>query len=491
MKTFAFRCFLLLALWLSGPTAVWADEAAELWRQLMHADRCRQEGNADSAMVLLVALLPQVTGNGSHLLLAMNHALIATVHLEKGDKESALQAYSQVAAIAEANHHLQLARQPKYSYLYETMISTYGQLALLSDELGRKQQSLAYALKGMEWLGQCDNPGAYFVATSVFTEVMLKYGDSTLVSRLTNTGRTNGPAEAPVPQAKDTDSTATEIADRGTARDTAHQIALPETGSAESGTTIRGDAMNDSRAYAVLLLAVIAIVFTCYVLWQKRQRRKSEDEARRQAQRSYLDGQERERSRLAKELHDGVSNQLLAIEMRLRDEGSLSPNTIRMLSASREQVRRVSHGLLPPEFEHSTLDDVLASYAAEMNGVNGCSVSYSSEPADAHWHIVEPPVALEVYRIVQEAVSNAMNHGQATVVSIGLHLEGATDLTVIVSDNGAAIDTTATDGSTTSGGIGQRSMQQRAAALGAIFDYRHYPFGGVAKLCFRLPKNAK
>lgn len=485
MKTVTYRIILLLAFGLLATGSMADEVTAALWRQLQHANLCRQQGKADSALIQAKALLPQVMSHNDHELQAMNYALMATAYSDMGDKQSAMESYARVATIAETNHFIELARQPKHSYLYETMIATYGALALVCDGLGYQEQSLAYTRKGMEWLGQCGNPKDYYIVTTIFTEMMLKYGDFPVTSQSADSADTAAAAppvdalEQPVmAEAAETDTlTGTSTADT-TRQHTSKQKELTSLHIEDVPTS------HERVSLIGILLVVVIIVLTCYVLWQKRIHRKKEYEAEEQMEKSYLEGQEQERSRLAKELHDGVSNQLLAIEMRLRDEGELSPKTIKMISESREQVRRVSHGLLPPEFEHTTLDSVLRSYADEMDGVNSCSVSFSSSPADTDWHIIPSTEALEVYRIVQEAVGNAMKHGGATVLSIGLHLEKDSSITVIVSDNGTPADNSPN-------GIGLRSMQQRAVALGSTLEYSHYPFGGVTRICFRPSGIAK
>lgn len=223
----------------------------------------------------------------------------------------------------------------------------------------------------------------------------------------------------------------------------------------------------------VSVLYALPLACTFISIWWLHIRR----EAGHKLEEVYREGQEQERSRLARELHDGVSNQLLALEMKLRDETSLPPQTIEMLSESREQVRRVSHELLPPEFEHTTLDDVLDNYAALMDGTGGCAVSYISTPVDADWCTLPQKTALEVYRIVQEAVGNAIKHSHATTVSIGMHQGNNGILTVIVSNDGHG----ETDAEW-SVGIGHRSMHQRAAAICGTVTYQKVPFGYLVKL---------
>lgn len=197
----------------------------------------------------------------------------------------------------------------------------------------------------------------------------------------------------------------------------------------------------------------------------------------------YAEGQEYERNRLARELHDGVSNQLLAVEMKLSTDG-LTPDTMQLLDESREQVRRVSHELVQPEFSRSTLSEVLAAYVAEMNGVSHCNISFSVSPRQADWSKVPAATALEIYRIVQELIANALKHSSADVISVGLHQDGERTIMVLVSDNGEDKSEMPAGPE----GIGLRNMKQRAESLGGTLELMRHQYGRVAKLVVCLPE---
>ncbi len=210
------------------------------------------------------------------------------------------------------------------------------------------------------------------------------------------------------------------------------------------------------------LIMGVALAFLLYAIVQLRIRRRQQRKIERLEESSeirYLEGREEERNRLAREIHDGVSNQLLAVQMKLEAEG-LTPQTIQMLSESREQVRRVSHGLMPPAFENTSLDDVLRSYLAELNGAQGCEITYRSEPSDADWYAIGPDKALGIYRIVQEVVGNVLKHADATVMAVVMQRTDEV-LTVTIADNG-----TKALQQERKNGIGLRTIRERADAIG-------------------------
>lgn len=219
-------------------------------------------------------------------------------------------------------------------------------------------------------------------------------------------------------------------------------------------------------AAAGLLLAGI-VVFVLYASRQRRRRLQKDMEFAalradtvRQLTEQYVEGLENERRRMSAELHDGVCNDLLAIGMNIRK--GISPEaTARMVEGCRESVRRISHELMPPEFAYASLDEVLRFFVAKQAEASGAlTLRYRSELSEgAAWSDIPDNVALEVYRIVQEAVGNALRHSGASEITVSLTLDHR-ELSAIVSDNGRFI-------SSGKKGIGLDSMRRRARSIGA------------------------
>ena len=214
------------------------------------------------------------------------------------------------------------------------------------------------------------------------------------------------------------------------------------------------------------LLAFVMLGMLGIYLFRQHRLKRRITQLQEDSESRYLEGKEEERNRLAKEMHDGVSNQLLAIEMKLQSDG-LTPQTMQMLTESREQVRRVSHELMPPDFDHATLDEIIRNYVEELNGANGCQLSYRSEPVDADWNKIPKAQALGIYRIVQEALGNSLKHSGATLIAVVLQL--AENIVVTVVSNG---QWTMDNGQRR--GIGLRTMQQRAESIGGKIIVREH-----------------
>lgn len=210
---------------------------------------------------------------------------------------------------------------------------------------------------------------------------------------------------------------------------------------------------------AGLLLAAVTI----FIVYAGRQRRRR--------MQKYVEGLENERRRMSRELHDGVCNDLLAIRMNL---GADAGQTARMLDTCRESVRRISHELMPPEFAYANLDEATRFFIAKQAEANAGRIAFTYESAadGAAWADVPDSVALEVYRIVQEATGNAVRHSGATAIGVSLRLS-ATLLSAEIADNG-------TFKSSARKGLGLESMRRRAGSVGGRIETRTTENGGTA-----------
>lgn len=231
-----------------------------------------------------------------------------------------------------------------------------------------------------------------------------------------------------------------------------------------------------TRMYlAVTALVVLACAVLIYTYVQRQRRKAREREAEfarlkadtdRRLTRRYIDGLESERSRLAKELHDGVCNDLYTVELYLggTDNGAHDDGTGRaeklkgMINECREQARRISHELMPPEFNYADIRLVLEDYLMRTAEASGIDISFDATPDGADWSRLADTTALELYRITQEAVNNAVKHSGATAIEVTLDESDGT-LTLAITDNG-------TYAGAQGAGIGRRTMRQRAEAAG-------------------------
>lgn len=180
--------------------------------------------------------------------------------------------------------------------------------------------------------------------------------------------------------------------------------------------------------------------------------------------RKYIDGLESERHRMATELHDDVCNNLLALELDVRSlpkiEGGAGSEQLRQLESIRQRLRSMSHELMPPAFQYATIDEMLSDYVHHLPLSAGMQAEYSSTE-EVNWQVIPQEVGFEIYRIVQEAVSNTLKYAHASCLQVRLSLKEK-ELSVQVADNGKGFEV-----NKKTNGIGLRTIRQRADAIGA------------------------
>lgn len=179
-----------------------------------------------------------------------------------------------------------------------------------------------------------------------------------------------------------------------------------------------------------------------------------------QLSRKYIDGMEGERARLARELHDGVCNELLGLEMELKSGLNCEADRhglLDKLARSRNNIRSISHELMPPVFADATLDEIIADYAEHLNLPPSMHLSFDAGTAD--WRRVPHDVAYELYRILQESMNNILKYSSATQISVSLLMEGA-QVRLEVFNNGKMKHPDS------SRGIGTHTMEDRVRCIG-------------------------
>ena len=195
-------------------------------------------------------------------------------------------------------------------------------------------------------------------------------------------------------------------------------------------------------------------------------------EAQQRKVQYYLEGLEVERKRLAKELHDNVSNELLAIKMKITDGTSSCEEIMDTLQTLQAEVRGISHDLMPPIFKYASLSEILQDYVYQHNQPGQTELELLLEPED-NFDNLSQKVSLEIYRIVQEAVGNSLKHAQATLVKIILVRED-NKVKLTVSDNGRGFEQ-----QTGKTGIGLTIIKERVENLRGTLTLNSAPEKGT------------
>ncbi len=206
--------------------------------------------------------------------------------------------------------------------------------------------------------------------------------------------------------------------------------------------------------WMLVLLVVLLAAVVVFVLYRRRlMRQKQELELRR----SYIEGLESERLRLAKELHDGVCNDLQGIQM-LMAAGS---NTCAdRLTAVTQSVRQISHELMPPSFDKCDILTIITDYV-ENYPLPHCETTLTYSAGEV-LHRLDKLKAFELYRILQELLGNVARHSSARQLKVVIG-EKAGRLKLTVENDGVDNHTSENHG------IGIRTTAERVRSLkGAI-----------------------
>lgn len=207
----------------------------------------------------------------------------------------------------------------------------------------------------------------------------------------------------------------------------------------------------------ILWLAVAVAVLAAAVGLLAYRKRLAAQRSELERRRSYISGLENERMRLARELHDGVCNDMLAVVMLMNADREAAEKQLRSVWSD---ARRLSHALMPPQFEYATLPETVRAYVNAVSAEENVNITLTI-PDCKPWETLSNDVAYELYRIIQESVANALKHGDGRLLSIKMLAEGGL---MSVSVENTFSETSAAGGKN---GIGKDTVRLRAESIGA------------------------
>ncbi|MEM8578641.1 MAG: cache domain-containing protein [Pseudomonadota bacterium] len=227
-----------------------------------------------------------------------------------------------------------------------------------------------------------------------------------------------------------------------------------------------------SRYILAITLAALLVVFGSGMLINLRERRLADAKLKKLTQRVF-DAQEEERGRVARELHDGISQILVGVRYALdtarrrveRGDAEVAPpleQGIDSLGTAISEVRRISRDLRPGALDDLGLGPALKALCDDFAVRTGIEMDFSTV---VFRNRLDQDAKIALYRIAQEALTNIERHAGATQVRVDLrgHARGAT---LKIVDNGIGIDSARRQG------LGLRNMQERAEQLDGTLTVR-------------------
>lgn len=216
---------------------------------------------------------------------------------------------------------------------------------------------------------------------------------------------------------------------------------------------------------AMLLLAVGIILFA--LVHQKRRVRQQNEKQRLMMQHqqelnsTFIQATERERKRIAGDLHDEVGHALLTLRLQLYQETQPEKHR-QLIDETLQMVRRISYDLYPPGLESLGLENVLADIFDSVRK-NNITVETTIVPIPQR---NSPETEVAVYRITKELISNSVRYSGADTITFALYPEN-NDLVLEFTDNGSGFDADQVQK-----GAGLLSIENRVQAQGGVSEFK-------------------
>ncbi len=192
--------------------------------------------------------------------------------------------------------------------------------------------------------------------------------------------------------------------------------------------------------------------------------------------RAAFDGQDIERQRLSRELHDGLGQSLIAQKLRLEalDAGDKADLAVRELKECADQlveeVRRISNALMPAQLNQFGLEPALRQLCKEVSKYGKIEVRFD---ATGNFEPMNRKTKTYLFRIVQEALNNCIKHAEATSASVEL-AQTRDHVFISISDNGKGFDT-----GRACPGNGLHTMRERVELLHGTISFQSVPDNGT------------
>ncbi|MBF02055.1 MAG: two-component sensor histidine kinase [Flavobacterium sp.] len=230
---------------------------------------------------------------------------------------------------------------------------------------------------------------------------------------------------------------------------------------------------------AFILLTVSILVFFYYsrkkIIQKEIEKKDLEITYQKEMLNAAILTQEKERKRIARDLHDDISSKINIISLNSHfltapslseiEIHEITSNIIEVSAKVLESTRRISHDLLPPIFEefgiHVAIEELCCNYTKSKELI----INYKNEYQQEIFNEIETKNHLHLFRIIQELVNNSIKHGHASKIDIVLEKKKNKRI-LKYTDNGKGFDL---ENSTAKKGLGMKNIESRVEFLNGNF----------------------
>lgn len=233
---------------------------------------------------------------------------------------------------------------------------------------------------------------------------------------------------------------------------------------------------------SVLSVVLIVIIYQNQMLKIKNQQSKTKLDA-------ALQSEKQERSRIASDLHDGVSGDLNAVRnyIAILAKSLKDSQAIYLLSEmeeavenAAENIQNISNNLMPPLLESHGLIATLKTYFARIKKSQNIFID---EIHEKDFIKVPTEDAYEIYRIIQELISNSLKHGKANHLTIKTRID-ADSLLITIKDNGKEFNVP--ENLKRSEGMGLKNISTRILKLNASLEHTFLDHHNITKIDYHV-----
>ena len=237
----------------------------------------------------------------------------------------------------------------------------------------------------------------------------------------------------------------------------------------------------------LLIFSFLAIIIVSLLLYNRHKLKQKElfqkELIKQQELRSkaIIEAEEKERIRIAQELHDGIGQQLSAVKLNMsnleanlklqnEDQKLMMQNALALIDDSVKEVRSVSHSMMPNALLKSGLAAAVREFLNRIGHTDKLKIELDINGLNER---LENTTEAILFRVLQEIVNNIMKHSQASIVNIQI-IRHEQELTMMVEDNGIGFDV-----NRASAGIGLKNIQSRIEYLNGTVHFDSQPGKGT------------